>query len=79
MQTFTLQQVKRLILTSIFVTGSLVWALTYFSTKNSAQEQYFAKQIEMIKAGEEQAKKMHSPSNAIIGNGQNNFRDLFKK
>jgi uncharacterized protein YxeA len=76
---FTFVQVKRLLITTVIVTSTLVWALTYFTTKNSAQEQYFAKQMEMLKASEEQYQKMHSPLNAIIGDGQNNFRDLFKK
>jgi hypothetical protein len=68
---FTLIQVKRLLITTIVVTSILVWALTYFVTKNSAQEQYFAKQLDMLKAGEEQYQKMHSPLNSIIGDGAN--------
>jgi hypothetical protein len=67
-QVYTSNQVKRLLVTTVVITSTLVWVITYFVTKNSAQEQYFAKQMEMLKASEEQYQKMHSPLNAIIGN-----------
>jgi len=63
MQTFSLNQVKKVLLIGVLASALVSSVITYYFTKTNYQEQYYAQQLEQNKLQKEAFDKMNTLKN----------------